>query len=107
MNKWIDSDATTGTTGYLVETINNNARGAQSFSIRERPLRTNQSNEPRLSGWCGETNNLSRFARGVWKVVRTNKDGTRAQIVRVEGADLAAFLEADGYPELIPETAAA
>ena len=102
MNRWIDSYATVSTTGYLVETVNNNRGSASSFSLRERPLRTNQSLQPRLTGWCGETDNQSRFARGVWTVVQTNKAGDRARIAEVKGEALAAFLERDGYPELIP-----
>ncbi len=101
MNMWIDSSDERGTIGYLVETIDNNNRGRASFSLRERPLRTNQSNEPRLSGWCGETDNRSRHASGVWQVIRVNKAGGRAQIRRLEGDALAAFLETDGHPDLI------
>jgi hypothetical protein len=108
MSKWIDvSDnehTEPGTIGYLVDTRNNDNRGAMTLSLRERPLRTNQSNEPRLFGWCGETNNRSRTALGVWKIVRVNKAGDRAQIVKLDGAALATFLDADGHPDLIPAT---
>lgn len=102
MSKWIDiSDNETtaiGTIGYLVGTT---SAGRETFSLRERPLRTNQSNEPRLYGWCGETNNKSRAAYGVWKIVRVNKAGDRAQIVMLHAAELTAWLEADGHPGLI------
>lgn len=102
MNKWIDFEnysMSVGDSGYLVERV---ANGRTTFALHERPLRTNQSLQPRIDGWCGETDNVSRFARGAWRVVRMNKAGDRAQIVRLEGADLAEFLERDGYPELIP-----
>jgi hypothetical protein len=102
MNKWIDFENYSmgvGDSGYLVSRTKN---GRASFALHERPLRTNQSNQPTLDGWCGETDNVSRFARGAWRVARMNKAGDRAQIVRLEGADLAEFLERDGYPELIP-----
>lgn len=103
MAKWIDCmDFGVGAIGYLASTDNSNTRSWNVLSLRERPLRTNVSREPRLHGWCGETNNVSRTAMGVWKVVKTNAAGDRAQIVQVTGADLAAFLERDGYPELIP-----
>ena len=106
MNKWIDiyNDVSTskiGDVGYLVETLNT-SNGVRLFSIRDRPLRTNQSREPRLYDWCGETDNKSRYARGAWKIVRLNRACDRAQIVRLEGEELAKFLENDGYPELIP-----
>lgn len=109
MATWIDCndfDTKIGNIGYLVETTNNNARGATTLSLRDRPLRTNQSNEPRLTGWCGETDNKSRTARGVWKVARLNKACDRALLVQVTGADLAAFLADDGHPELIPDAIA-
>lgn len=104
---WIDLNdytAGVGTIGYLVETTNNNARGAVTYSLRDRPLRTNQSLQPRLTGWCGETDGKSRRAKGVWRVTRVNKAGDRAQIARIEGAELATFLENDGHPDLIPST---
>lgn len=105
MSQWIDigygdANSAVGDTGYLVETRNGNT-GREHLALRERPLRTNQSGVPRLRGWCGETDNQSRTAKGVAKIVRVNKAEDRAQIVAVTGADLAAFLEADGYPELI------
>lgn len=104
MNRWIDCDSYStqiGTTGYLVKTLNT-SDGGTSYSLRERPLHTNQSHQPRLYGWCGETDNRSRHARGVWRVVRMNKAGERAQIVKLDGDELAAWLDGDGYPELIP-----
>lgn len=110
---WIDFDqyeyeskdaGQIGWVGYLVET---DSAGRTSYSLRERPLRTNQSQEPRLYGWCGETNNKSRCALGAWRVVCLNKDSDRAQIVNVEGKDLAAFLESDGYPDLLHKAVAA
>jgi len=93
MNKWIDiyNDVSTskiGDVGYLVETLNT-SNGVRLFSIRDRPLRTNQSREPRLYDWCGETDNKSRYARGAWKIVRLNRACDRAQIVRLEGEELA------------------
>jgi hypothetical protein len=102
MHHWIDCndyDTKIGTIGYLVETHHERS---VSLSLRDRPLRTNQSHVPRLAGWCGETDNRSRYARGVWRVERTNAAGDRAKIVPIVGAELAAFLEADGYPELTP-----
>lgn len=108
MKKWIDIGNFNAdlSIGYLVQTIDNNHRGAESFALRERPLRTNRSNEARLTGWCGETDNRSRTAMGAWRIARLNAAQDRAEIVRLEGSDLAAFLKRDGYPELIPRAAA-
>lgn len=39
---------------------------------------------------------------GEVRVVAVNAAGDRAKIRRLKGAELAAALEADGYPELIP-----
>ena len=108
MAKWIDFSgyefetraSGVGAVGYLVETLNTST-APTSFSLRERPLRTNVSREPRLNGWCGETDNKSRYARGCWRVTRFNAAGDRAQIVQFQGDDLAAFLAEDGYPELL------
>jgi len=106
MSTWIDVDyeTTVGTIGYLVETLDTSRGGPHRLSLRDRPLRTNVSHEPRLYGWCGETDNKSRTAAGVAKVVRMNRLGDRAQIVSLTGENLRAFLEQDGYPELIEAT---
>ena len=107
MNKWIDCNpwdrrTKVGDIGYLVETLNTN-NGCTSFSLHDRPKRTNRSHAPRLTGWCGTTNNMNATACGAWKVVKVNKAGDRALIVRLEGADLACFLATDGYDHLMPD----
>jgi hypothetical protein len=90
-----------GDIAYLVETMNT-SNGNTTWSLYERPLHTNQSCAPRLHGWCGETDNRSRTAHGAVKVTALNKLGDRCRITRVDGEELAEFLEKDGYPELIP-----
>ena len=100
---WIDSEySKVGEIGYLVRTLNTND-GSERYSLRERPARTNLSHALRLTGWVGETNNQSVTAVGCYRVVRTNRAGDRAQVVRVDGTALADFLASDGYPEIIPE----
>ena len=89
-----------GTTGYLVRTVNENCDGTR-WSLRDRPLRTNRSNEPILNGWGGSTNNISKYAYGVAKVVAINLARDRCRIQMVTGKDLAEFVEKDGYPDLI------
>jgi hypothetical protein len=101
--QWIDGEGlSVGTIGFLVETTNTN-HGSESYGLYERPCHTNQSREPRLTGWCGETNNVSRTAQGLAKVVRVANNG-RVQIVTVDGAEGAAWLnDVAGYPDLVPD----
>jgi hypothetical protein len=101
---WIDGDFYAhkpGDIGYLVESLDTNT-GRTSWWLSERPIRTNRSLQPRIAGWCGETDNRSRYARGVARVVSVNKAGDRIRIACLTGKALAEALEADGYPELIP-----
>lgn len=104
MNKWIDAnnEMNVGDVGYLVSLDNSNTRAWDVLRLYPTPLRTNRSHEERLTGWCGETNNVSRTAMGAWRIVKTNKRGDRMLIQQLKGADLCAFLMNDGRPELIP-----
>lgn len=81
--RWADIDLSTelgvGDTAYLVEVFDT-TRGTTKWSLRARPCRTNSSHEPRLHGWCGETNNRSVYARGVVRITAFNRDGDRARI---------------------------
>ncbi len=97
--KWIGpaEDLSVGDVGFLIEFSPDGK--ASNWVLRGNPAHTNQSHEPRLHGWCGSWNNVSTNAHGVWKVVKTAKNG-RAQVVEMEGAELEAELEALGYPEL-------
>lgn len=101
--RWVDNSGYSkiGTVGYLVQ-VDNTSDGGTRYSIRERPLRTNRSAVAKLHGWCGETDNRSYTACGVVRIVGTNREGDRARIAAVTGAELSEFLESDGYPELIP-----
>lgn len=107
---WIDCDynddcSSVGDTGFLVKSFSTN-HARETYHLRDEPLRTNRSHEPKLFGWCGETNNVSRTAMGVWRIAKANKAGTRVLIAQVTGAELAAFLDEAGYPELLEEEAA-
>jgi hypothetical protein len=102
---WIDcgQDVAVGDAGYLASIDDSNRRSWDRLALYPTPLRTNRSNEERLTGWCGETDNVSKTAKGAWRVVRKNRSGDRAQIVQLKGADLCAFLASDGRPNLIPD----
>jgi hypothetical protein len=102
---WINTDdintTIEGQAGFLVE-ISPQGQ-ADRYDLRDEPARTNQSHEAKLTGWCGETNNVNVNAKGVWKPVRRSPNGRRTLIERVtDPAELAEFLETVGYPELIP-----
>jgi hypothetical protein len=99
---WIDSnygyDTLAGTVGYLVQRSNSNRRSV-TVTLQDRPAYTNQSREPRLTGWCGETNNVSVTGLGMARVSRVAKNG-RMLVTMLHGAELSAALESTGFPEL-------
>ena len=71
----------------------------QPFAGRHDP-----SGEAKLTGWCGTTNNVSVDACGVWKPVKLSLNGMRTLIRKViDRAQLEQFLEAVGWPELLPD----
>ena len=99
---WLDCDMRVGDVGFLVETLDTSS-GVTTWSMRDVPPRTNHSCEPRLTGWCGETNNRSSYARGMARVVRIAYayGGRRAMVRRLSGAELAAALGQVGHPGLV------
>jgi hypothetical protein len=101
---WIDEnnayDHEVGRVGFLVS-VKPQGR-AERLDLRDRPAHTNQSHEPRLTGWCGETNNVNVHAQGLAEVVRVAKNG-RILLRTTEDPDaITAALEELGYPELDP-----
>lgn len=72
---------------------------------RSKPGRTNLSNERRITGWLGETNNTSTYALGVGRVTRLNASGDRARVRVLADQDLAEALEVLGHPDLLPPNA--
>jgi hypothetical protein len=104
---WIDGDCysnqSVGDVGYLVERTNHNRRST-TMRLQDRPPYTNQSYQPRLTGWCGETDNISVTGHGMARVVRVATNG-RLMITRIHGAELSAALEQTGFPELDPNPA--
>lgn len=101
--QWIDysGDEVTGIggMGFVVE-VSNPYRGTSTVRLESEPPRTNQSHEPVLNGWCGETNNVSRYGCGAAKIVKLNKAGTRALVRQLTCTELAIFLASSGYPDL-------
>ncbi len=102
--QWIDSDDVyeleIGREGFLVS-VKPQGR-AERFDLRDRPAHTNRSHEPRLVGWCGETNNVSVHAEGLAEIVRIAKNG-RVLIRTIDAPErITAALEELGWPELDP-----
>lgn len=97
---WIDADpgVTVGVVGFLIQ-IQNTRTGGEYYRLSDRPAHTNQSNEPRLYGWCGSWNDVSTDARGMARVERVARNG-RALVRALKGKELAAALCTLGYPEL-------
>lgn len=91
-----------GQTGFLVEIRKDNHGGISSYSLCDYPPRTNESREPRLDGWCGTTDNVACYGRGVARVERLARNG-RAFIRRLDGDESRAVLDELGYPELMPD----
>jgi hypothetical protein len=82
--------------GFLLEAIR---EGVSHFSVADRPGYTNQSHKPLLDGWLGETNNVSRFARGLVRCTGRSPND-RVAIEPLTGDDVAAALDSLCYPEL-------
>lgn len=99
---WIDEQESynVGDAGFLIRFYHENT-GAEHYTLRDTPARTNRSHEDRLHGWCGSYNNVSTHACGAWRVTRTAKNG-RMLISKLTGDELAAFLEEMGFPDLTP-----
>lgn len=103
MGYWIDGTGMeqAGQVGFVVER-SNAIRRSESTLLQDDPPRTNQSHEPRLTGWCGTTNDVAVYGRGMARVLRCSRSGQRVYVESLEGEELAAALDEAGYPELAP-----
>ncbi len=70
------------------------------MAISSTPWMTNQSGEPRLSGWLGNTQNVSSSAYGLGRVVAVDDNSQTVRVVRVVDRKVPAALAELGYPEL-------
>jgi len=98
---WVDHDlpCKIGDTFFLVQ-LSPQGR-ADVWRLQDAPARTNNSHESTLVGSCGETNNTHKQACGVWRVAAFNTKGTRVQLRELEGDALRAWLDAEGWGELL------
>jgi hypothetical protein len=92
---WITSDHALGTVGFLVERVHT-LRGWSETLLVPDPARGNLDHRPRLTGWCGTTNDVALYAGGVGRVVRVTQNH-RAQVVTLHGDAERAALELLGY----------
>jgi hypothetical protein len=69
-----ETPAAVGDLVFLVECVKT---GETRVLARRRPIRTNVSHEPRLRGWVGETDNVSRTALGAGIVTRISPESGR------------------------------
>lgn len=89
-----------GAVAFLIATKRDDAK-TEHLYLSDTPAHTNQSREPRLEGWCGTTNNVAKFARGVVRVERV-RSNERADVTSLEGEELEQALLELGYSELAP-----
>lgn len=98
---WLDDyEARVGDVKFLVKVSPQERE--DFYTLLDRPPCTNMSNKPMLYGWCGSTNNVSIYGKGMCRVTKVTAAG-RALVERLEDDELADALEAAGWPELIPE----
>jgi hypothetical protein len=107
--KWYSitpDDVSASGTGFLVER-SHELEHWETASLQASPASTNMSHRPRLVGWCGTTNNVGVYGRGIGVLVKWNSAGDRALIREATPEEAAKFLEAEGWTDLLGEVAQA
>ena len=100
--RWIDGTYELGYVGFIV-LRSNPIRHTESVSLTQRPPYTNRSHQPKLYGWCGSWNDTNTYAEGIGCVVRVAHNG-RCQIAEISAREtILAYLEQQGYPDLIEQ----
>lgn len=74
---------------YLIEVTNNNT-GVTRYEIYDHPLRTNMSDEVKIKGWLGETNNVNYSAMGKYDSVKAAIDSIEYDLEPAEIDDFEA-----------------
>lgn len=76
---------------YIVKTTwvgpADNHFDADTIEIRTEPARTNQSNEIKLHGWCGTTNDWSVYALGEYETIEAARAAITAEFGEVRKGD--------------------
>ena len=97
---WIENEEgmETNDVGFIVDLC---PQGREDVTvIRSRVPRKNMSAERCLQGWLGETNNVSAYARGVGRIVKTNEFGDRALVRVLKGPERAIAIGSLGHGDL-------
>lgn len=97
---WVDNDEdlNVGSVAFIRQ-VSPQGR-ADRMVVSLRPCKTNRSHEARLHGWCGETNNVSIYAKGVGRVLKVNKTGERVMVSILNDEELDNALDELGYPDI-------
>jgi hypothetical protein len=99
--QWIGQpgeEYTVGQVGFLIRNYHV-TKGWERVYLTGYPAHTNASCEPRLSGWCGTTNDVSYTAMGLARVEHVAQNG-RARIRLLTGDELSHTLMTLGFPHL-------
>ncbi len=92
--KWVN-EASGITVGELVFVVEVSPQSKAEYSeARVTPGRTNMSNEAKLRGWLGDTNNVSRHARGAGRIMRRSRRDDSRVLVELLSDDDAAVVDA-------------
>ena len=98
---WTDDYRTNGLDeGYLVRRVYLNQGLRETLTLTDYPAHTNQSGEPRLTGWCGTTNDVAVHAEGIARVTRRAKNGRVRLSPVTDSAEVAAYCDETGFPGL-------
>lgn len=105
---WIGGDFddfTVGDVGFLVNT-SHDTKGWDTYQLRQHPPKTNQSFEPRVYGWCGTTNGVACYGRGLARVEKVAGNG-RAYVRHLTAEEATKLLNEEfGYPDLVDQLTA-
>ena len=83
-----------GSRGYLIGTTNVSPNAVRSgysteyHHLADQPGRTNMSNEERLRGWLGTTNDIQEYAYGYVEVIEVNRLNIVVRDVRPPEAEV-------------------
>lgn len=100
MNIPNDNNYSKGDVVFIFENYDT-TRAKTTLSMSKRPGAKNMSKEDTLIGWLGETNNISKTAKGVGVIISESKDGTKCRVRRYQTkAEIIAACTALGHPNL-------
>ena len=103
MYVWTDITDVACTPGFLVET-SHVLKGWVRYDLLPYPPTTNMGHRAKPRGWCGTTNDVAVYGKGLGKVVKITANGLRAKVAYMTDAkEIEEALEGLGYPNLLKE----